>query len=329
VWASRNDKKARYESMREMRSNLVTTGGKNHKRIFSTVNRRKLVIITGLSGSGKSTVARALEDIGFFCVDNLPLDLLPKLLELADSRGADLRDLALVIDARQRRLISHPSAVFDSFQSQNFSLEVLFLDTRDEVLIRRYSETRRQHPLAQEGNVLDGIQRERVILEPVKNRADWVIDTSDMTVHQLREEIISLFKRSETGIPKIVVNSFGFGKGIPLESDLIFDVRFLPNPHFVEELKHKDGLSKEVRDFVLEQATTQQFLQKLDDLLAFLLPLYIKEGKQYLTISVGCTGGRHRSVVIAEYLKETFGRLGYQGVEVRHRELGVRSATSM
>ncbi len=257
-------------------------------------------------------------------MDNLPIDLLPKLLELADSRGADLRDLALVIDARQRHLISHPSAVFDSFQSQNFSLEVLFLDTRDEVLIRRYSETRRQHPLAQEGNVLDGIRRERVILEAVKNRADWVIDTSDMTVHQLREEIISLFKRSETGIPKIVVNSFGFGKGIPLESDLIFDVRFLPNPHFVEELKHKDGLSKEVRNFVLEHATTRQFLQKLDDLLVFLLPLYIKEGKQYLTISVGCTGGRHRSVVIAEHLKETFGKSGYQGVEVRHRELGVR-----
>ncbi len=289
------------------------------------MTKRKLVIVTGLSGSGKSTVARAFEDIGFFCVDNLPLDLLPKLLELADSRGADIKDLALVIDARQRQLISHPSAVFDSFQSKNFSIEVLFLDARDEVIIRRYSETRRQHPLAQEGNVLDGIKRERSILEPVKNRADWVIDTSDMTVHKLREEIISIFKRSNSGIPKIVINSFGFGKGIPLESDLIFDVRFLPNPHFVETLKQKDGLSNEVRDFVMQHETTQLFLQKLDDLLAFLLPLYIKEGKQYLTISVGCTGGRHRSVTVAEHLKELFLRLGYNGVEVRHRELGLAS----
>lgn len=285
------------------------------------MSKRKLIIITGLSGSGKSTVARALEDIGFFCVDNLPLDLLPKLLELADSRGTDIKDLALVIDARQRQLVSHPSSVFDSFQSQNFSIEVLFLEARDQVLIRRYSETRRQHPLAQEGNVLDGINRERGILEPVKNRADWVIDTSDMTVHQLREEIISIFKRSETGMPKIVINSFGFGKGIPLESDLIFDVRFLPNPHFVETLKQKDGLSKDVRDFVMEHEMTRRFLEKLDDLLTFLLPLYIKEGKQYLTVSIGCTGGRHRSVAVAEHLKEMFMGLGYNGVEVRHREL--------
>jgi len=294
-------------------------------KVFLPVNKRKLVIITGLSGSGKSTVARALEDIGFFCVDNLPLDLLPKLLELADSRGTDLKDLALVIDARQRELISHPSAVFDSFQSQNLIIEVLFLDARDEVLIRRYSETRRQHPLAQEGNVLDGIKRERAILDTIKNRADWFVDSSDMTVHQLREEIISIFKRCEKDIPKIVVNSFGFGKGIPLESDLIFDVRFLPNPHFVEELKRKDGLSQEVRDYVLGHETTRLFLQKLDDLLAFLLPLYIKEGKQYVTVSVGCTGGRHRSVVVAEHLKDMLMSLGYNDAEVRHRELQLTS----
>lgn len=285
------------------------------------MTKKKIVIITGLSGSGKSTVARTLEDLGFFCVDNLPLDLVPKLLELADSGGGELVLLALVIDARQRQLASHYSAIFEALQSPNFSVDILFLESRDQVLIRRYSETRRQHPLAEEGSVLDGISRERALLKPIRDRADWVIDTSDMTVHQLREEITSIFQRSNTDTPKIIVNSFAYGKGVPLESDLVLDVRFLPNPYFVENLKFEDGRKTEVADFVLENPITKRFLEKLDDLLIFLMPLYIKEGKQYLTISIGCTGGRHRSVVVAQHVGEVLERHGYKGVEIRHREL--------
>jgi RNase adapter protein RapZ len=285
------------------------------------VTKKKIVIITGLSGSGKSTVAKTLEDLGFFCVDNLPLDLVPKLLELADSRGGDLVLLALVIDARQRQLTSQYSDIFAALQSQHLSLDILFLESRDQVLVRRYSETRRQHPLAEEGNVLDGIGRERALLEPIRDRADWVIDTSDMTVHQLREEVKSIFQRSNMDTPKVILNSFGFGKGVPLESDLVLDVRFLPNPYFVENLRFKDGRDSEVASFVLDNPITKQFLEKLDDLIIFLMPLYIKEGKQYLTISIGCTGGRHRSVVVAQHLGTMLERQGYRGVEIRHREL--------
>lgn len=281
----------------------------------------KVVMVTGLSGSGKSTAARTLEDAGFFCVDNLPVDLVPKLLELTDARGSEQMRLALVIDLRQRRFFPQCSAILRALELSGTSLEILFLDARDEVLIRRYSETRRQHPLAAGGNVLDGIERERRELAEIKRRADWVIDTSDLTVHQLREEVKKIFQSFRTDTLKIVVNSFGFGKGLPMESDMVLDVRFLPNPYFVENLKNKDGRNSEVADFVLSHETTQKFLEKIEDTMAFLLPLYIREGKQYLTISIGCTGGRHRSVVVAEEVSSFLVRNGYPNVEVRHREL--------
>jgi RNase adapter protein RapZ len=283
--------------------------------------KRKVVIITGLSGSGKSTVARTLEDAGFFCVDNLPVDLLPKLLELSDSLAEELTRLALVIDLRQRKFFPRYPTILDSIDLKETSLEVLFVDARDEVLIRRYSETRRQHPLAPAGNVLEGIKREREELKEIKGRADRVIDTSDMTVHQLREEIKRVFTTSPGDVLKITVESFGFGKGLPMESDLILDVRFLPNPYFVEELKAKDGRDSEVAEWVFSHETTRKFLEKLTELLLFLLPLYMKEGKQYLTIAMGCTGGRHRSVVVAEYLSRFLMEKGYKGVETKHREL--------
>lgn len=285
------------------------------------MTQRKIVIVTGMSGSGKSTVAKTLEDVGFFCVDNLPVDLLPKLLELTDSGGRELTRLALVIDLRQRRFFPRYSAVLNLLQGSEDRLEILFVDARDDVLVRRYSETRRQHPLAVSGNLLDGIRREREELKEIRQRADWVIDTSDTTVHQLREEIRKIFASFRSDVLKIVVRSFGFGKGLPRESDLVLDVRFLPNPHFVEELKAKDGRDREVADWVCSHETTQTFLQKLKDILVFLLPLYIREGKQYLTISVGCTGGRHRSVVIAEHVSHFLIRAGYTSVEVKHREL--------
>ncbi|MEI8182382.1 MAG: RNase adapter RapZ [Desulfomonile sp.] len=285
------------------------------------MTKRKIVIVTGLSGSGKSTVAHTLEDVGFFCVDNLPVDLLPKLLELTDSRGGELTHLALVIDTRQRRVSPRYSEILNSLEAKNASLEILFLDSRDEVLVRRYSETRRQHPMAAAGNVLDGIGKERRELEEIKGKADWVIDTSDLTVHQLREEVIKVFESSQTDVPKIVINSFGYGKGLPMESDLVLDVRFLPNPYFNEHLKNKDGRDLEVVDWVRSHITTQTFLEKLEELLVFLLPLYIREGKRYLTISIGCTGGRHRSVVVANHIAWVLSQHGYTGVEVRHREI--------
>jgi len=283
--------------------------------------KSKIVIVTGLSGSGKSTVARTLEDIGFFCVDNLPVDLLPKLLELGDSIGGDLFRLALVIDLRQRQFFPRYSEILKSLETAGIPSEILFVDARDEVLIRRYSETRRQHPLASSGNVLDGIQRERSELREIKEKADWVIDTSDMTVHQLREDIQKIFENYRTDVLKIVVNSFGFGKGVPMESDLVLDVRFLPNPFFEEKLRDKDGSDPEVMEWVFAHDITGKFLEKLEDMLVFLLPLYLQEGKQYLTISVGCTGGRHRSVVVAEYLARFLERNGYRSVAVRHREI--------
>lgn len=283
---------------------------------------RRIVIVTGLSGSGKSTAVNALEDMGFFCVDNLPADLLPKLLELTESSGAELTKLALVIDLRQRKFFSRYSAILDSLTAAKTPLEILFLEARDDVLIRRYSETRRQHPLAVTGSLLDGIREERHELSEIRERADQVIDTSNMTVHQLRDDIRKIFGSVNGRELKIAVSSFGFGRGLPMESDLVLDVRFLPNPYFVEELKAKDGRDYGVAQWVHSHETTKVFLQKLEDMLAFLLPLYIQEGKQYLTIAVGCTGGRHRSVVVAQHISGFLERGGYTSVELKHRELG-------
>jgi len=289
------------------------------------VSKRKIVIVTGLSGSGKSTVARTLEDLGYFCVDNLPVDLAPKLIELMDAGGTELQKIALIIDLRQRKFFPRYSAILDSLELKDTSLEILFLDARDEVLIRRYSETRRQHPLAVDGDVIDGIKKERKELKEIKDRAYRIIDTSDITVHELRDDIKKIYADVQTGELQIQINAFGFGKGIPLESDLVFDVRFLPNPFFVEQLKQKDGRDHEVLEWLLEKPVTMTFLEKIYDLLKFLLPLYIKEGKQYLTVSVGCTGGRHRSVVIASLLTERLVALGYNNVRLKLRELGLES----
>ncbi len=285
------------------------------------LKKRKIVIITGLSGSGKSTVARTLEDQGFFCVDNIPVDLLPKLLELTDSEGDELASLALVMDLRQREFLPQYSSIFAAVEMTGASVEILFLEARDQVIIRRYSETRRQHPLAAKGNLLEGIDRERRELKEIREKADWVIDTSDMTVHQLRQKIEKIFDTPAGQGLKIIVNSFGYGRGVPMESDLVLDVRFLPNPYYMVDLKFKDGRDPEVVEWMLSQDTTKKFLEKLDDFLIFLLPLYIREGKRYLTISVGCTGGRHRSVAVTEHISGLLIQNGCAGVELRHREL--------
>ncbi len=284
------------------------------------MTNRRVIIVTGMSGSGKSTVAHTLEDSGFFCVDNLPVDLLPKLLDLTDLRSDDPIKLVLVIDLRQRKFFPNYSTILKCLEDSGVSLDILFLEARDESLVRRFSATRRQHPLAPTGNIVEGIKRERLELAEIKSRATWIIDTSEMTVHELRDEIKKIFAKSDSGGLKIAVNSFSYGKGIPLESDLVIDVRFLPNPFFVEALKKKTGLDKEVAEWVHSKDTTLKFLEKLEDLLLFLLPLYIREGKQYLTISIGCTGGCHRSVVIAEHVAH-FLADHFEGVQVKHREI--------
>jgi len=289
------------------------------------LSKRKIVIVTGLSGSGKSTVARTLEDLGYFCVDNLPVDLVPKLIELMDAGGTELQKIALIIDLRQRRFFPRYSTILDSLELRDTSLEILFLDARDEVLIRRFSETRRQHPLAVDGDVIEGIKKERAELKEIRDRAYRIIDTSDITVHELRDDIKKIYGDVRSGELQIQVNAFGYGKGIPLESDLVFDVRFLPNPFFVEQLKEKDGRNSEVMEWILGKPVTGVFIEKIYDLLNFLLPLYIKEGKQYFTVSVGCTGGRHRSVVIASLLANRLVTQGYHNVRLKLRELGVES----
>ena len=284
--------------------------------------QKKIVIITGLSGSGKSTVARTLEDAGFFCIDNLPMELVPKLLELSKSSGGVLTHLALVIDSRQRSFLARYAEVLKTLELSGIRPEMVFLEARDDVLVRRYSETRRQHPLAATGSVLEGIAQERKELAGIKEKAHRVIDTSDMTVHHLREEIKKSYESHPGESLKIAVNSFGYGRGLPMESDLVFDVRFLPNPFFVDELKPKDGLDPEVKDWLESHAATQVFRAKLEEMLLFLLPLYIREGKQYLTISLGCTGGRHRSVVIAEHVGRFLEASGYTKVRITHRDIG-------
>ena len=289
------------------------------------MSRRKIVIVTGMSGSGKSTVAKTLEDAGYFCVDNLPVDLAPKLMDLMEAGGTELQKIALVIDLRQRKFFPRYSEILDSLQLRDTTLEILFLDARDEVLIRRYSETRRQHPLAIDGDVTDGINKERSELKEIKDRADRIIDTSDITVHQLRDTIKKIYSDIVSVDLQIMINAFGFGKGLPLGSDLVFDVRFLPNPFFVNDLSKKDGRDHDVIEWVLSKSDTKVFLEKMFDLLDFLLPLYIKEGKQYLTLSIGCTGGRHRSVVVSSLIARKLADQGYRHVRLKLRELGIET----
>ena len=269
------------------------------------LKRGKIVIISGLSGSGKSTAIKALEDVGFFCVDNLPVVLLPKFLELRTGSDSEISKLALVMDIREKDFISTYSDVLDRLGKQGYRFEILFLEASEEMLLRRYSETRMQHPLAKGGSLLEAIHNEREQLEGLKGIADKVIDTSHYNVHELKAVILGhVLKGIQTGHVEVHLLSFGYKYGIPHDADLVIDVRFLPNPYFVPELKALDGTSPKVQTFVKRWDETQIFLKKYLDLLDYLIPLYEKEGKSYLTVAVGCTGGRHRSVVIADEIFE-------------------------
>jgi len=281
----------------------------------------RIVIITGLSGSGKSTAVRALEDEGFFCLDNLPIALFPTFIELVGRSDDKVRDVALVMDIRGRDFLKGYEKVLQEIGEAGHAVEVLFFDATDEVLIRRFSETRRRHPALDNGSVPEGIRFEREQLADLRRIATAVIDTSELNVHQLKELVIARIKGSQ-GAREMTVHlqSFAYRYGIPLESDLVFDVRFLPNPHFIPELKPFTGLDAGVRNYVLEQAETGTFLAKLRDLLRFLVDGYRREGKTYLTVSVGCTGGRHRSVVIAEALRSLFEGMNVR-LKVTHRDM--------
>jgi len=281
----------------------------------------RIVIITGLSGSGKSTAVRALEDEGFFCLDNLPVSLVATFVELVEHSREDIRDVALVMDIRSRDFIKGYDQVFQDLTSAGHSVMIFYFDATDEVLIRRFSETRRRHPV-EGASVPEGIRFERDQLAGLRRIATAIIDTSDMNVHRLKEVVISSVKGEDEPSREMQVNlqSFGFRYGLPLESDLVMDVRFLPNPYFVASLRPFSGLDEGVRDFVLGQKETEVFLKRFRDMLEYLLPSYRREGKSYLSVSIGCTGGRHRSVAIADALYQYFKQRNVN-IKITHRDI--------
>ena len=281
----------------------------------------QVVILTGVSGSGKTTALRALEDGGFYCIDNFPIVFLEKLVELIGHTAGEVSRLALVVDAREGRFLRDAPRIIEEVRAKGGDVVVLYLDASDESLVRRYSETRRRHPLAGEsGSVPEGIAAERKALAGLKALADEVVDTTALNVHELKRLAHNRFVGSGAATMGVTLVSFGFRSGIPTHADLVLDVRFLPNPYFVPELKPFPGTDPRVRDWVLGQEDAQRFLEKADDLASFLIPRYRAEGKTYLTVAVGCTGGRHRSVAIAG---ELAARLGRRGIPVRvwHRDV--------
>jgi UPF0042 nucleotide-binding protein len=280
-----------------------------------------IIIITGYSGSGKSTAIAALEDTGFYCCDNLPVALLPQFLKLSTENGTVIPGFAFVMDLREKGFLSKYETVFGELRDQGYRLSILFLEANENVLVRRYSQTRRQHPLAKDANVLSGIRAEKEQLQGLRKAANQVIDTSYFNVHELKSTILNYVRKNKP-ISSMAIHalSFGFKYGVPHDADLLIDVRFLSNPYFAPELKALTGKSDKVRHFVLNDPNSTLFLKKYFDLLDYLIPLYKKEGKTYLTIAVGCTGGRHRSVTIAQCIYEYLNKPNAQ-VFISHRDI--------
>lgn len=283
--------------------------------------RLAFVFITGLSGAGKSYAIKSFEDMGYFCVDNLPTTLIPTFADLTARSGQTIRRVALGVDVREGEYLSHLLDTIRELKTRGHTVEILFLEAGEEALVRRYHETRRRHPLAAEGNVLEGIRAERKAMSHLREIADRIVDTSALTVHQLRDRLVELYgtPKARPGLATSLI-SFGFKHGMPFDADLVFDVRFLPNPHFVPGLRPLDGRDARVRGFVLDHDDCRQLLDHLKGFLGFLLPRYEREGKAYLTVAVGCTGGRHRSVTLVEELKRFLDELGYAPAVV-HRDL--------
>ena len=272
----------------------------------------KFIIVTGLSGSGKSEAMKSLEDMGFYCVDNLPPTLIPKFAELCYQSNSNIDKVALGIDVRGRKFFEALHESLNVLRNEKYPFEVLYLDCADDILLKRYKMTRRNHPLAINRQIPEGIKMERAILEPLKEIADCIIDTSNMKPRDLKDEI-----------KNISVVSFGFKHGIPTDSDLVFDVRFLPNPYYLEELRNKTGDDQDVRDYVMNSEISHQFYSKLLDMINFLVPQYVKEGKHHLVISIGCTGGRHRSVTLCNLISDELMKQGYRVVK-KHRDFMLR-----
>jgi RNase adapter protein RapZ len=280
-----------------------------------------MVIITGLSGAGKTIAVQSLEDLGFFCVDNLPPVLIPKFAELIEQSNGKIGKVALVIDLRGREFFAALSESLNYLKNHlTIHSEILFLEASDEVLVQRYKESRRRHPLAPEGMPLDGIRLERKMLEDLRSAATQIIDTSTTKPAKLKQTIISRFSHLETNRLSVNITSFGFKYGIPIDADLIFDVRFLPNPHYIDTLRPHTGQDSDVYEYVMKWPETQAFLTKLLDMLHFLIPQYRNEGKSQVIIGIGCTGGKHRSVAISEYLGRMLGTSETETVRVSHRD---------
>lgn len=281
----------------------------------------RFVIITGLSGAGKSETMKSFEDLGYFCVDNLPPVLIPKFAELCSQSDGKINKIALVVDIRGGGFFDDVSMALESLEETGFTYEILFLECSEEILVRRFKESRRRHPLSASGGILEGIRAEMERLEELRGKASMILDTSNLTARQLREIISNNYSHlPEQERLLITVVSFGFRWGIPLDADLVFDVRFLPNPHYVDSLRELTGNSEEVASYVLKWPVATRFLSKLYDLMEFLGPYYIKEGKSNLIVGIGCTGGQHRSVTIANRLGDFLRTKGYR-VVVNHRDI--------
>lgn len=285
----------------------------------------QFVIVSGLSGAGKSKAASFLEDLGFYCVDNMPADLIPQFAQLCLATKGRYERVALVTDVRANLTFDGLFKALDSLDQMRLQYTILFVEASTDVIIKRYKETRRKHPLTRDGSdLLEAVERERQLLEPIRNRANAIVDTSALSTAKLRGEIINLVAGDlKDRAMSVTVMSFGFKYGLPVEADLVFDVRFLPNPYYIADLKYKTGMDREVRDFVFSYQLTKDFVAKVEDLLAFCLPSYVDEGKTNLVIAVGCTGGKHRSVSVARELGDFASRKGY-AITVSHRDLGRR-----
>ena len=282
---------------------------------------RPFIILTGLSGSGKSQAVRALEDLGYFCVDNLPTTLIPTLAKLA-VRAGDIEKVAIVVDVRERNLLSAFPKVFQRLRKmRRLDPILIFLEASNSALVRRFSETRRPHPLAPGRSASEGIHEERARLSAIRELADEIVDTSDMTVHELRKFFMGLSRDRSHASLVVTVLSFGYKHGLPVDADLVFDVRCLPNPHFVPALRRRTGRDRAVVQFMEREAFTREFIERLESYLRFVLPYYVTEGKSYLTVAIGCTGGRHRSVMIAERLRRALGTIAGTQVRIRHRDI--------
>ena len=282
----------------------------------------KLVIVTGMSGAGKTVALKMLEDLGFYCVDNMPVQLMEKFVDLLRENPGEPENVAMGVDSRSGDELPQLQEVLDRWKMRKIPCQILFLDATDEVLIKRYKETRRNHPLAGNGRLDRGIAREREKIAFLKRQADYILDTSSLLTRELREELARIFSGGQPYENLFVtVLSFGFKYGIPVDADLVFDVRFLPNPYYVEELKYRTGEEKQVQEYVMQGGTCEIFLEKLFDLMEFLIPNYIKEGKNQLVIAVGCTGGKHRSVTVAGALYEKLKEKKELGVKLEHRDI--------